>query len=363
MRLLQQQRVRPPALAVSEWAAGEAIQLETLAGRVVLIDFFSFADPEGVHCLHRLRELAEHYRESHLSLVGVHVPAYPFERGAASAREEIWRLGIPYPVALDQDFEVYRAYGACDLPARYLVDPAGFLRGVQFGRGGLDVVERGIRRLLEEDEPRRALPDPLRPSPEFPRTDSLKWRETPEIRFGSRGSGFGDPRAEDTPAPAPDGERPPPGSAGDLREFTPWPEMRAEGKPHLEGRWRCEEGIIVAVGAGCGLAVVYEGTRVFAVLSRETAAAGPAADSSDESSDEEIEIELTLDGEVPGGNIVGADIEIEDDSARVRVGRGRVYELVADVEFGMHNLELRTSEPGLAVHLLSFGTAEVGADL
>ncbi len=362
MRLLQQQRVRAPGLTVREWAAGEAIQLASLAGRVVLIDFFSFADPEGVHSLSRLRELAEHYRESHLSLVGVYVPAYAFEHGAASAREEIWRLGIHYPVALDQDFEIYRAFGARDLPARYLVDPAGFLRGCQLGRGGLDVVEQAIRRLLEEDEPRRALPDPLPLSPEFPRTGSLQWRSTPEIRFGSRGSGFADPRAASTPTPAAQAERPP-GSVGDLRDFAPWPEMRAEGKPHLEGLWRSEEGYVVAAGTGGGLAIVYEGTRVYAVLSRESMAAEPTDEALAESEDEEIEIELTLDGEAPAGALAGADIETEEDRARVRVGRGRVYELVSDAEFGMHNLELRTTEPGLAVHLLSFGTTEVGADL
>jgi len=121
MRFLRQQRLRAPEIEPVGWA-GDALFLGELKSRIVLLDFFSFGDPEGVRALGRIRRLGDHYRDVGLTVLGIHVPAYEFERPLEPARQEIWRLGIPYPVALDHAFDVYRAYDNRDLPARWLVD-------------------------------------------------------------------------------------------------------------------------------------------------------------------------------------------------------------------------------------------------
>ena len=127
MRFLRQQRLRAPEIEPVGWA-GDALFLGELKSRIVLLDFFSFGDPEGVRALGRIRRLGDHYRDVGLTVLGIHVPAYEFERPLEPARQEIWRLGIPYPVALDHAFDVYRAYDNRDLPARWLVDGDGFAR-------------------------------------------------------------------------------------------------------------------------------------------------------------------------------------------------------------------------------------------
>ncbi|MBZ0270375.1 redoxin domain-containing protein, partial [bacterium] len=121
MHFLRAGRVPAPEIDAADWA-GDALPLGPLRGRVVLLDFFSYADPGSVLTLDRIRGLGEHYRESGLVVLGLHVPAYAFERVPEDARREIWRLGIPHPVALDRDFGVFRRYGLANLPARVLVD-------------------------------------------------------------------------------------------------------------------------------------------------------------------------------------------------------------------------------------------------
>lgn len=343
MRLHSGPRIRAAEILPAGWAAGEPIQLAALAGRVVLLDFFSFAEPEGMLALPRLRELAEHYREPGLTVAGVHVPAYAFERDPDAAREEIWRLGIPYPVALDQGLEAYRAYGAGDLPARYVIDAGGYLRGAHRGPGGLEEIEHAVRTLLREANEDIPLPSPLPPFGGLPRPGALLWHPTPEIRFGSLWLGFGadgETKAEREPE-------------GEIRDFGPLSELRAEGRPTLAGPWRLEnDGIVSAGEAGggnpCTLAVVFEGTSVAAVLSREAG-----------TTDEEIEIRLTLDGEPPTAHAAGFDVDDPADGGLVRVGHGRLYRLIEEAPFGVHNLEIEVPGPGLGVHLLHFGTEDV----
>lgn len=342
MRLLKERRLRAPELTPAGWAAGDAQLLGALRGRVVLLDFFSFADPAGVAALPHLRLLQDHYRDSGLTVIGVHVPAYPFERPLTAARQEIWRLGLPYPVALDETFHVFRAFEGRDLPARYVVDAQGFLRGWTHGPGGLVKAERAVRALLREAAPDRPLPHVVELPPGMSRPGGLQWHATPEIRFGTHGVGFGPPEADD-PAPEP----------GETREFGDLPELRAQGRAYLQGKWTAFGGYVVAE-PDAALAVVFEGASVQAVISVEP---------DEEEGDEErstAALEVTLDGEAPGSDTAGADVETDGEGKAVLpLGRGRLYDVVSAAEFGIHNLALRVRGRGVAFHLLHFGSSEV----
>jgi hypothetical protein len=336
VRLVRERRIRAPELVPAGWAAGETQLIGALRGRVVLLDFFSFADPAGVAALPHLRLLHEHYRDSGLTVIGVHVPAYPFERPVAAARQEVWRLGIPYPVALDQDFRVFRAYESRDLPARFVVDAQGFVRGWSHGPGGLVEAERAVRSLLREAAPGRALPHVVELPAGMSRPGGLLWLASPEIRFGTHGVGFGPPEADD-PRPDP----------GETRDFGALPELRAQGRAYLEGRWTVHESRIVA-GEGAGMAVVFEGASAQAVLSVEDPEGDPPR------------LEVTLDGSAPDAEAAGADLETDGRGhAFLPLGPGRLYDLLSAAEFGVHNLSLRVRGRGVAIHLLHFGSSEV----
>lgn len=337
MKLLRQPRILAPELTPAGWAAGDPHLLGALRGHVVLVDFFSFADPAGVGALEHLRMLSEHYREAGLAVIGVHVPAYDFERPLEVARQEVWRLGIPYPVALDERREVFRAYEGRDLPSRYVIDAAGFVRAWHHGPGGLVEAERAVRALLREAHPGRELPHIVEPSPGMMRPGGLHWLASPEIRFGTRGAGFGPPEAAE---PAPED--------GEAREFGELPELRAQGRAYLEGRWRIRRDRIVTVGEAAAVAVVFEGASVTAVLSPEP-----------EHGEGQARLDVTLDGEAPAGSAAGVDLEDEDGRAVLSLERGRLYELISEAPFGLHHLDVRVRGRGVAFHLLHFGSSEV----
>jgi len=336
VRLLREKRLRAPEIRPVGWA-GDALFLGELGGRVVLLDFFSYGDPEAVRGLGRIRRLGDRYRDVGLTVVGVHVPAYGFERPLEAARQEVWRLGIPYPVALDHGFDTYRAWENRDLPARFLVDAGGFVRFWHHGSGGLVELEKAVRVLVREEKPDRSLPSPLEPDGDVPPSGALRWSASPEIRFGTRGVGFGPPR---------DGAD----EEGTSRDFASMPELRAEGTAYLEGRWTLGADWIRADSAG-GLAVVFEGSGVVAVVSpqgRELALPGGPA-----------RLRVSLDGEPLDPENAGVDVEIAEGVSFVTIERGRVYELISDAEFGIHNLDLRLDSPGVVFHLLAFSTTEV----
>lgn len=339
MFLLKRGRSRAPGIVPVDWA-GDTEDLPGSGGRTLLLDFFSFGDPTGLSALGHLRELAERYRRAGLSVVGVHVPAYEFERPVAAARREIWRLGIPYPVALDHGFETFRAYGLNDLPARVLVDGAGFIRAWDQGPGDMQLLERALRQVLAESGEgggNVTLPKPLGPPPGAVGRGRLRWRPTPEIRLGSRASGFGPPEAE------------PAAEDGAARDFPEPPELRAEGVVHPRGRWILGKERIVSDGEDCRLSVVFEGSSASVVLSP----ADPAADA--------VRVDVTLDGEPPGDRLAGGDVGPDEDGtgACLTIDRGGLYELVSGPEFGLHHLDLRFRGRGAAVHLLHFGTTDV----
>ncbi|HMB68796.1 MAG TPA: redoxin domain-containing protein [bacterium] len=335
MRLIRERRIPASELTPSGWAAGAPQLLGALRGRVVLLDIFSYADPAGVAALPHVRLLHDHYRESGLSVIGVHVPAYPFERSLADARQEIWRLGLPYPVALDQDFSVFRAYESRDLPARFVIDAQGYVRGWSHGPGGLMEAERAVRALLREASPGRELPHVVELPAGMMRPGGLLWMASPEIRFGTRGSGFGPPETDD-----------PPPQPGESRDFGELPELRAQGRAYLQGRWTIHDTRITAE-PGAVLSVVFEGASAQAVVSVE-------ADGT------ESALEVTLDGAAPHAEAAGKDLETDGEGhAFLPLGPGRLYDLLSAAEFGVHNLSLRVRGHGVSFHLLHFGSSEV----
>ncbi|MBZ0270247.1 hypothetical protein K8I85_19005, partial [bacterium] len=172
---------------------------------------------------------------------------------------------------------------------------------------------------------------------------ALRYLATREVRFGELGVGFGPPEAVGAEG---EGEEPPAAETGGTRSFE-MPELRAEGRAYLQGRWT-----LVPEGIACddeegGIAIVFEGSSVHAVVSPGEGEDGAL-------------VSVTVDGSGVDPDIAGADVEVRDDGAsEVAVNRGRVYELVTGADFAVHNLDLRVRGRGATLHLLTFGTREV----
>jgi thiol-disulfide isomerase/thioredoxin len=124
--------------------------MQKLRGKVVLIDFWTYS---CINCLRTLPHLKAWYARYHrdgFEIVGVHTPEFAFEHSLSNVRSACKRLGVTYPVALDNDYGTWNAYANQYWPAEYLVDRRGHIRRVHFGEGEYGEAETAIRNLLGE---------------------------------------------------------------------------------------------------------------------------------------------------------------------------------------------------------------------
>lgn len=145
-----------------EWLNVAVLRMQTELGRhAVLLEFWDYARVNSLRTQPYMRAWHERYSELGLRTIGVHSPGYSFGRERAGVERAVERLGIEYAVALDPDFEVWRLYGNEGWPARYLFDPAGWLRFVHYGEGAYLDTELAIQELLLEIDPDQSLPEPM----------------------------------------------------------------------------------------------------------------------------------------------------------------------------------------------------------
>jgi thiol-disulfide isomerase/thioredoxin len=132
------------------WLNSPPLSLEQLRGKVVLVDFWTYSCINCLRALPYVRAWAEKYRDSGLVVIGVHAPEFAFERDVGNVRRAVHDLGVTYPVVLDNNLAIWRAYGNSYWPAHYFIDANGALRHRHFGEGGYEASERVIQALLAE---------------------------------------------------------------------------------------------------------------------------------------------------------------------------------------------------------------------
>ena len=126
------------------------LSLKQLRGKVVLVDFWTYTCINCIRTLPYLKALDQRYRKDGLVIVGVHTPEFPFEREASNVEAAIKQNGIKYPVAQDNDYATWDAYGNQYWPAEYFIDAKGRVRYTHFGEGDYAKKERVVRELLAE---------------------------------------------------------------------------------------------------------------------------------------------------------------------------------------------------------------------
>ena len=140
-----------PALAgLGPWFNSAPLTKEQLRGKVVVIDFWTYSCINCLRSIPYVKAWDERYRKDGLVVIGVHAPEFAFERDPANVARAVKELGIRYPVALDNDYVLWRALRNNYWPAHYFVDAQGRIRYHHFGEGDYDGSERVIRQLLAE---------------------------------------------------------------------------------------------------------------------------------------------------------------------------------------------------------------------
>lgn len=133
-----------------EWLNSPPLTAEGLRGKVVLIDFWTYSCINCLRTLPYVKAWANKYKDQGLVVIGVHAPEFAFERNIDNVKKASRDLGVTYPVAIDNNFAIWRAFGNQYWPAHYFIDAQGRVRFHHFGEGGYERSEAVIRQLLAE---------------------------------------------------------------------------------------------------------------------------------------------------------------------------------------------------------------------
>ncbi len=174
----------PAFSGIQQWLntpGGKPVSVASLKGKVILVDFWAYS------CINCQRELphveawAKNYAADGLEVVGVHTPEYAFEHVPSNVAAGVRRLGLTFPVALDNSYDTWNAYDNQSWPAAYLIDASGQIRHVSIGEGDYSGEEQLIRQLLSAAHPGVALPK----ATDIPDTTPDDPAQTPETYLGA----------------------------------------------------------------------------------------------------------------------------------------------------------------------------------
>jgi thiol-disulfide isomerase/thioredoxin len=317
-----------PELEGGQWIQGGPVHLKDLRGKaVVLVDFWDYT---CVNCIRTLPYVAgwhQRYHKDGLVIVGVHAPEFSFAREGSHVSEAVHRFGLEYPIVLDNEYAIWRAYSNRYWPAKYLVDSKGRIRYYHFGEGGYQESETAIQAALRELNPSLSLPPPMEPVRDSDQPGAVCYRVSPELYLGHARGNFGNPEGVMRDR------------AHDYRD----PGRHIEGHAYLEGRWRVEQECARAEAADATLRLRYTAREVNLVIAPRAGAT--------------VKAQITL----ASGERPGADVKDEGGRAIVTIEHPRMYNLVDNPSVQQGSLELKALEPGMAVYAFTFTSCTVAS--
>ena len=314
-----------PSLAGAvEWLNSPPLTAAGLSGKVVVVDFWTYSCINCLRAIPYVRAWAEKYKAQGLVVIGVHAPEFAFEKNIDNVRKAVSDLKIGYPVAVDNNYAIWRAFKNQYWPAHYFIDAKGQIRHHHFGEGGYDESERVIQQLLTEAG-----------TPAVSTEPGVGER-------GGRGGGAGPDRGA---------------IAGDL------PRLRAGGAFRLARRRRSRQPSRLRDGGAAaqrmgprrrlddrrragGTQHARRSNRVSIPRPRSASGPGPAPDG------KPVRFRVTIDGATPGK---GHGTDVDADGQGV-VTRQRLYQLIRQSgQITDHTFEIRFLDPGVHAYAFTFG--------
>jgi thiol-disulfide isomerase/thioredoxin len=308
-----------PSLAGADaWLNSEPLGPAELGGHAVLVNFWTLTCINWLRQEPHVRAWSQSYRDDGLIVIGAHTPEFSFEHEVELVRKATVERAIDYPVAVDSDYQIWRAFDNNYWPALYFVDRDGVIRDQHFGEGRYEQSERVIQRLLGVE---RELVSVQGVGVEAEADwDHLR---TPETYVGyARGENFASPD----------------GAAFDERRAYELPALLNLNSWALAGEWTIGREAAVLDQAGGSIAYRFHARDVHLVL--RPGARDP------------IRFRVRLDGEAPGSSH-GLDVD-EEGNGTLR--DGRLYQLVRqDGTVRERTLDLTFLEPGAEAYVFTFG--------
>ncbi|WP_333629259.1 thioredoxin family protein, partial [Stenotrophomonas cyclobalanopsidis] len=310
------------------WLNSPPLKAEQLRGKVVLIDFWTYSCINCLRAMPFVHEWERRYRDNGLVVVGVHTPEFAFERDPRNVMKAVQQLKVEYPVALDNQYSIWRAFNNQYWPAQYFVDAQGNIRAHQFGEGNYAHSEQVIRRLLTEAG-QTDLPPPADPAAAdlqgvATQADMGNLR-SPETYLGhARAEHFASPGGQRTDA---------------AFDYT-LPASLALNQWGLSGRWTITDEAAQLQQAGGRIAFQFHARDLHLVLA-------PKQDGTP------VRFRVWLDGKPLPATDAGSDVGADGSGV---VNENRLYQLVRQRgTVGPHRFEIEFLDAGVQAYAFTFG--------
>ncbi|WP_422505290.1 cytochrome c biogenesis protein DipZ [Stenotrophomonas sp. GZD-301] len=320
-----------PSLAgATGWLNSPPLDGPALRGKVVLVDFWTYSCINCLRALPYVREWAERYRDHGLVVIGVHAPEFAFERNLGNVQRAVKDLQVTYPVAIDNDFAIWRGFNNRYWPAHYFIDAQGRIRAHHFGEGNYAQSEQIIRQLLREagntlpGEPAPAMAMAAAAREGVERQADMRNLKSPETYLGHA-------RAENFASPG--GQQP------DRQADYQVPATLALNQWALGGRWTVGDEDAQLAQAGGRIAFRFHARDLHLVLA-------PAQDG------KPVRYRVRLDGQPPGA-AAGGDVSADGSG---QVGEHRLYQLIRQSgDVRERTFEIEFLDPGVHAYAFTFG--------
>ncbi|MEX0750475.1 MAG: redoxin domain-containing protein [Dehalococcoidia bacterium] len=314
------------------WLQGGPLRMADLRGKPVLIDFWDYTCVNCIRTLPYVKEWRRRYREHGLTVIGVHAPEFSFARDGGNVQRAVREHGIDYPVVLDNDYAIWRAWANRYWPAKYLVDGKGYLRYYHFGEGAYGETEEAIQFLLREATLDVLLPGKMEPVRDEDKPGAVCYRVSPELYLGFARGSIGNMANLTPDAPA------------TYRD----PGKHVAGHAYLDGDWLLSGEFLARPANASGtsrLVVPYMAKEVNCVI-HPPAYGGQAVFS------------VLQDGKPLAAEDAAADVQPGATSI-MAIDVPRLYRIVNNREIDLHELTLETMSDGVALYAFTFTSCVV----
>jgi cytochrome c biogenesis protein CcdA/thiol-disulfide isomerase/thioredoxin len=314
-----------PALdGAVQWLNSKPLSAQELRGKVVLVDFWTYSCINCLRALPYVEAWAQKYKDKGLVVIGVHAPEFAFEKNVDNVKKAIGDLGITYPVAIDNNYAIWRAFNNQYWPAHYFVDVQGRIRHHHFGEGDYDQSEQIIQRLLTEAGAQNVASGMV----DVKATGAQAQADFSDVKSPETYVGY--ERAANFVSVG--------GIVKDMfHDYRPASVMLNEWG--LTGNWTVGGENAVLNAAGGGLYYRFHARDLHLVL-------GLRSDS------KPVRFRVTIDGKAPGDNH-GADTDADGNGT---VTGQRLYQLIRETgPVSDHSFEIKFLDPGVQAYAFTFG--------
>ncbi|GLQ46065.1 cytochrome C biogenesis protein DipZ [Dyella lipolytica] len=314
----------PSLDGATQWLNSPPLTTRSLRGKVVLVDFWTYSCINCIRALPYVRGWADKYKDHGLVVIGVHAPEFAFEKDPGNVANAVKDLGVDYPVALDNNYAIWKGFDNEYWPAHYFIDTQGHIRHHHFGEGDYQQSEDAIRQLLAEAGQENLPGGYVQPNAQGAEAAvSGNTTRSPETYLGyERAENFaGGQLAQD-----------------DSSTYHA-PQTLMANQWALDGRWTVNDDKARLDLANGRIVYRFRGRDLHLVL-------GPGRDG------KPVRFRVLIDGQAPGSSH-GVDIDTDGNGT---VAAQRLYQLVRLANGnGEHTFEITFLAPGVQVYAFTFG--------